>query len=77
MSQLSIGANPSPISRSSDHPALDRLVREADPALRARTARTCATIVDQSIAIATERIMATLGHTRRILRGAREVLVSE
>jgi predicted permease len=40
-------------------PSLDRLVREADPALRVRTARTYATIVDQSIA--TERIMATLG----------------
>ena len=40
-------------------PGLGRLVREADPALRVRTARTYATIVDQSIA--TERIMATLG----------------
>jgi predicted permease len=40
-------------------PSLDRLVREADPALRVRMARTYATIVDQSIV--TERIMATLG----------------
>jgi predicted permease len=40
-------------------PGLERLVREADPALRVRTARTYATIVDQSIT--TERIMATLG----------------
>jgi predicted permease len=40
-------------------PSLDRLIREADPALRVRTARTYATIVDQSLA--TERIMATLG----------------
>jgi predicted permease len=40
-------------------PGLDRLVREADPALRVRTARTYATIVDQSIVI--ERIMAALG----------------
>ncbi|PYR61940.1 MAG: hypothetical protein DMF91_08400 [Acidobacteria bacterium] len=40
-------------------PTLDRVIRDADPALRLRTARTYATIVDQSIA--TERIMATLG----------------
>jgi ABC-type antimicrobial peptide transport system permease subunit len=40
-------------------PGLDRLVRQADPALRVRTARRYATIVDQSVA--TERIMATLG----------------
>jgi len=40
-------------------PGLDRVVREADPALRVRTARTYTAIVDQSIA--TERTMATLG----------------
>ena len=40
-------------------PGLERLVRGADPALRVRTARTYAAIVDQSIA--TERIMATVG----------------
>jgi predicted permease len=40
-------------------PGLDRLVREVDPVLRVRTARTYAAIVDQSIV--TERIMATLG----------------
>jgi ABC-type antimicrobial peptide transport system permease subunit len=40
-------------------PTLDGAVRDADPALRVRTARTYASIVDQSIA--TERIMATLG----------------
>jgi predicted permease len=40
-------------------PGLDRVIREADPALRVRTARTYATIVDQSIV--TERTMATLG----------------
>jgi predicted permease len=40
-------------------PGLDRVIRDADPALRIRTARTYATIVDQSIA--TERIMALLG----------------
>jgi len=40
-------------------PSLDRLVRAADPALRVRTARTYAAIVDQSIV--TERTMATLG----------------
>ena len=38
---------------------MDRAIREADPALRVRTARTYATVVDQSIV--TERIMATLG----------------
>ena len=38
---------------------LDRIVRDADPALRVRQARTYAAIVDQSIG--TERIMATLG----------------
>lgn len=40
-------------------PSLDRVIREADSALRVRTARTYATVVDQSIV--TERIMATLG----------------
>jgi predicted permease len=40
-------------------PGLDRVIREADPALRVRAARTYATIVDQSIV--TERTMATLG----------------
>ena len=40
-------------------PGLDRVIREADPALRVRTARTYASIVDQSIG--TERIMATFG----------------
>jgi predicted permease len=40
-------------------PNLDRFVRDVDPALRIRTARTYAAIVDQSIA--TERTMATLG----------------
>ena len=40
-------------------PSLDRAIRDADPALRVRTARTYTTIVDQSIA--TERIMGTLG----------------
>jgi predicted permease len=40
-------------------PRLDRLVREADPALRVRTAQPYATIIEQSVA--TERIMATLG----------------
>jgi putative ABC transport system permease protein len=40
-------------------PGLDRVVRDADPALRVRTARTYASIVDQSIG--TERIMATFG----------------
>jgi predicted permease len=40
-------------------PSLDRVVREADPALRIRAARSYAAIIDESIA--TERIMATLG----------------
>jgi len=40
-------------------PGLDRAIREADPALRVRTARSYTTIVDQSIA--TERIMSALG----------------
>jgi predicted permease len=40
-------------------PGLDRVIREADPALRVRTARTYASIVDQSIG--TARIMATFG----------------
>jgi predicted permease len=40
-------------------PGLDRVLREADPALRLRAARSYATIIDQSIV--TERIMATLG----------------
>jgi predicted permease len=40
-------------------PGLDRVIRDADPALRVRTARTYASIVDQSIV--TERTMATLG----------------
>ena len=40
-------------------PGLDRVIREADPALRVRTARTYATVVDQSIV--TERILAALG----------------
>ena len=40
-------------------PSLDRVVREVDPGLRIRTARTYAAILDQSIA--TERTMATLG----------------
>jgi len=40
-------------------PSLDRVIREADPALRLRMARTYEAVIDQSIA--TERIMATLG----------------
>ena len=40
-------------------PALERLVREADPGLRLRTPQTYSAVVDQSIV--TERIMATLG----------------
>jgi putative ABC transport system permease protein len=40
-------------------PALDRVIREADPALRVRTARSYAAIVDQSIG--TERTLATFG----------------
>jgi predicted permease len=40
-------------------PGLDRVIREADPALRLRTARSYAAIVDQSIG--TERILATFG----------------
>jgi ABC-type antimicrobial peptide transport system permease subunit len=40
-------------------PGLERVIREADPALRVRAARTYASIVDQSIG--TERIMATFG----------------
>jgi ABC-type antimicrobial peptide transport system permease subunit len=40
-------------------PSLDRLVREADPALRVRSVRTYDTVVDQSIV--TERLMAMLG----------------
>ncbi|HYU44299.1 MAG TPA: ABC transporter permease [Vicinamibacteria bacterium] len=40
-------------------PGLDRALREADPALRVRTARTYGAIVDQSIVM--ERTMATLG----------------
>lgn len=40
-------------------PALERLVREVDPALHVRTTLTYATLVDRSIA--TERIMATVG----------------
>lgn len=40
-------------------PGLDRVVREADPALHVRTARPYGTIVAQSIVA--ERIMATLG----------------
>ena len=40
-------------------PSLDRVIRDADADLRVRTARTYASIVDQSIA--TERVMATLG----------------
>jgi ABC-type antimicrobial peptide transport system permease subunit len=40
-------------------PGLERLVRQADPALRLRTALTYATLIDRSIA--PERIMATLG----------------
>jgi predicted permease len=40
-------------------PGLDRVIREADPALRVRTARTYASIVDQSIV--TERVLAMLG----------------
>ena len=46
-------------------PSLDGVVREADPALRIRTARTYRSIVDQSIA--TERIMATLGGAFAVL----------
>jgi ABC-type antimicrobial peptide transport system permease subunit len=46
-------------------PSLDGVVREADPALRVRTARTYRSIVDQSIA--TERIMATLGGAFAVL----------
>ncbi len=38
---------------------LDRLVRDADPALRVRTATAYSTLIDRSIAA--ERIMATLG----------------
>jgi predicted permease len=40
-------------------PSLERLVRDADPALRVRTAITYRMLVDRSIV--TERIMATLG----------------
>ena len=40
-------------------PGLARLVREADPALRVRTATTYAAVIDRSIGI--ERIMAMLG----------------
>src|SRR6185436_12891201 len=40
-------------------PGMDRLVREADPALRVRTSTSYATLIDRSIA--NERIMATLG----------------
>jgi predicted permease len=40
-------------------PGLDRLVREADPALRVRNATSYDALIDQSIA--TERILATLG----------------
>jgi predicted permease len=40
-------------------PAIERLVRETDPALRVRNPQTYAAVVDRSIA--TERIMATLG----------------
>jgi ABC-type antimicrobial peptide transport system permease subunit len=40
-------------------PGVERLVREADPALRVRTAMHYATVIDRSIA--TERIMALLG----------------
>ncbi len=40
-------------------PALERLAREADPALRLRTPQTYSALVDRSIV--TERIMATLG----------------
>ena len=40
-------------------PALEKLVREVDPALRLRTPRTYSEVVDQSIV--KERIMATLG----------------
>src|SRR5262249_24949726 len=40
-------------------PSLDRAIRDADPALHVRAARTYASIIDQSITI--ERIMATLG----------------
>ncbi len=40
-------------------PALERLVLEADPALRLRTPQTYSAVVDRSIV--TERIMATLG----------------
>jgi putative ABC transport system permease protein len=46
-------------------PSLDGVVRDADPALRVRTARTYRSIVDQSIA--TERIMATLGGAFAVL----------
>jgi predicted permease len=40
-------------------PALDKLLRDADPALRLRAAQTYSTVIDRSIV--TERIMATLG----------------
>lgn len=40
-------------------PALEKLVRDADPALRLRTTNTYSDVVNQSIV--TERIMATLG----------------
>ncbi|HKE20765.1 MAG TPA: ABC transporter permease [Bryobacteraceae bacterium] len=40
-------------------PALEKLVREADPSLRLGTSQTYSTLVDRSIV--TERIMATLG----------------
>ncbi len=40
-------------------PRLDGVIREADPALRVRTASTYSTVIDRSIA--TERVMATLG----------------
>jgi predicted permease len=40
-------------------PALEKLVREADPGLRLRTTQTYSAVVDRSIV--TERIMATLG----------------
>ena len=40
-------------------PGLERLVREADPALRLRTSQTYSSVIDRSIV--RERIMATLG----------------
>jgi predicted permease len=51
-------------------PGLDRLVREADPALRLRNAAAYNTLIDQTIA--TERILATLGG----LFGALAVIVA-